>query len=193
MRKLYEDFFDDNAGQLQTSLKGLTDEIDNPVDDYDYVVEFYDSFPNVGEKMKDKLDTILSASVAEFSEIIVDEEEGRVGFGFNNSITNLRSFCRFIKSLDKFDNYYVIYDKDREPVLEQDMFDEPIEWTYKKIHFVYQFFPFKKYGFKPFDLFVTNNAYDRLSNIATVEEICLAEKFIGTVDLNFLKNEPVNT
>ena len=90
MRKLYEDFFDDNAGQLQTSLKGLTNEIDNPADDYDYIVEFYASFPNVGEKMKDKLETILSASVAEFSEIIVDDEEGRVGFGFNNSITNLR-------------------------------------------------------------------------------------------------------
>ena len=89
MRKLYEDFFDDNAGQLQTSLKGLTDEIDNPVDDYDYVVDFYDSFPNVGEKMKDKLETILSACVAEFSEIKVDEE-CHVEFGFNNSIKNLR-------------------------------------------------------------------------------------------------------
>ena len=36
MRKLYEDFFDDNAGQLQTSLKELTDEIDNPADDLLY-------------------------------------------------------------------------------------------------------------------------------------------------------------
>lgn len=192
MIKLYEDFFDDNAGQLQTSLKGLTDDIDNPADDYDYIVEFYDSFPNVGEKMKDKLETILSASVAKFSEITVDEE-GHVGFGFNNSITNLRTFCRFINSLDKFNNFYVIYDKDREPVLEQDMFDGPTEWTYKKIHFAYQFFPFKKYGFKPFDLFVRDNAYDRLFNIANVEEVCLAEKFVGTVDLNFLKNEPDNT
>ena len=89
MRKIYEDFFDDNAGQLQTSLKGLTDEIDNPADDYDYVVDFYDSFPNEAEKMKDKLETILSASVSEFSEIKVNEE-GHVGFGFNNSIKNLR-------------------------------------------------------------------------------------------------------
>ena len=89
MRKLYEDFFDDNAGQLQTSLKGLTDEIDNPADDYDYVVDFYDSFPNEAEKMKDKLETILSASVSEFSEIKVNEE-GHVRFGFNNSMTNLR-------------------------------------------------------------------------------------------------------
>ena len=62
-----------------------------------------------------------------------------------------------------------------------------IEWTYKKIHFVYQLFPFKKYGFKPFDLFVTDNAYDRLSDIANVEEVCPTEKFVGTVDLNFKK------
>ena len=119
-------FFDDNAGQLQTSLKGLTDEIDNPADNYDYVVEFYDSTPDEAKKMKDKLDTILSASVTEFSKIKVDEE-GHVGFGFNNSITNLRKFCRFIASLDKFNNLYVIYNKDRKPVLEQDMFDGPIE------------------------------------------------------------------
>ena len=89
MIKLYEDFFDDNAGQLQTSLKGLTDDIDNPADDYDYVVEFCDSTPDGAEKMKDKLDTILSASVTEFSEIEVNED-GQVRFGFNNSITNLR-------------------------------------------------------------------------------------------------------
>ena len=89
MIKLYEDFFDDNAGQLQTSLKGLTDEIDNPADDYDYVVDFYDSTPDEAEKMKDKLETILSACVVEFSEIKVNEE-GHVGFGFNNSIKNLR-------------------------------------------------------------------------------------------------------
>ena len=62
-----------------------------------------------------------------------------------------------------------------------------IQWTYKKIHFVYQLFPFKKYGFKPFDLFVTDNAYDRLSDIANVEEVCPTEKFVGTVDLNFKK------
>ena len=30
--KLYEDFFDDNASQLQTSLKGLSDEFDSPMD-----------------------------------------------------------------------------------------------------------------------------------------------------------------
>ena len=30
MTKLYEDFFDDNDDKLQTSLKGMTDEIDNP-------------------------------------------------------------------------------------------------------------------------------------------------------------------
>jgi hypothetical protein len=191
MRKLYEDFFDDNAGQLQTSLKGLTDEIDNPVDDYDYVVDFYDSSPDEAEKMKDKLETILSACVAEFSEIEVNEE-GHVRFGFNNSITNLKLFCRFINSLDKFKSVYAIYDKDGEPVLEQDMFDGPTEWTHKKIHFAYQFFPFEKYGFKPFDLFVTDNVYDRLFNIANVEEVCLAERYVGTVDLNFLKNEPDN-
>ena len=75
MRKLYEDFFDDNAGQLQTSLKGLTDEIDNPADDYD-------SSLNEAEKIKVKLETILSACVVEFSEIKVNEE-GHVEFGFN--------------------------------------------------------------------------------------------------------------
>ena len=36
----------------------------------------------------------------------------------HNSITNLRSFCRSINCLDKFNNFYVIYDKYREPVLE---------------------------------------------------------------------------
>ena len=191
MRKLYEDFFDDNAGQLQTSLKGLTDEIDNPADDYDYVVDFYDSTPDEAEKMKDKLETILSACVAEFSEVKVNEE-GHVGFGFNNSITNPRKFCRFITSLDKFNSLYVIYDKDRDPVLAQDVFDNPTEWMHKKIHFAYQFFPFKKYGFKPFDLFVTSNPYDRLFDIAKVDTLCMSEKFVGTLDLNFLKNKPAN-
>ena len=191
MIKLYEDFFDDNAGQLQTSLKGLTDEIDNPADDYDYVVDFYDSSPDEAEKMKDKLETILSASVAEFSEIKVNEK-GHVGFGFNNSITNPRKFCRFITSLDKFASVYAIYDKDGELMLKQDMFDNPTEWTHKKIHFAYQFFPFEKYGFKPFDLFVTDDAYYRLFEIATIEEICLAERYVGTVDLNFLKDDPDN-
>ena len=33
--KLYEDFFDDNVGQLQTSLKGLSDVLDSPMN-YDY-------------------------------------------------------------------------------------------------------------------------------------------------------------
>ena len=65
----------------------MTDEIDDSADDYDYVVDFYDSSPDEAEKMKDKLETILSASVAEFSEITVNEK-GHVGFGFNNSITN---------------------------------------------------------------------------------------------------------
>ena len=108
----------------------MTDEIDNPADDYDYVVDFYDSSPDEAEKMKDKLETILSACVAEFSNIEVNEE-GRVRFGFNNSITNLKLFCRFINSLDKFKSVYAIYDKDGEPVLEQDMFDGPTEWTHK--------------------------------------------------------------
>ena len=89
MTKLYEDFFDDNAGQLQTSLKGLTDEIDNPPAHYDHIVEFSDSTPDEAKKMKDKLETILRACLAEFSEIKVNEE-GHVGFGFDNSITNLR-------------------------------------------------------------------------------------------------------
>ena len=111
MTRLYEDFFDDNAGQLQTSLKGMTDEIDNPADDYDYVV-FYDSSPDETEKMKDKLETILSACVAEFSEIEVNER-GQVKFGFNNSITNLKLFFRIINSLDKFKSVYSIDDKDR--------------------------------------------------------------------------------
>jgi len=189
MTKLYEDFFDDNAGQLQTFLKGMTDEIDNPVDDYEYVVDFYDSTPDKAEKMKDKLEAILSACVEEFSNIEV-YEKGCVRFGFNNSITNLRLLCRFIESLDKINSVYAIYDKDGDAVLVQDINDTPTDWTHKKIHFVYQFFPFNKYGFKPFDLFVTENVYDRLFDIANVEELCLAEKFVGTVDLNFLKNEP---
>ena len=191
MTKLYEDFFDDNIGQLQTSLNGMTDDIDNPVDNYEYVVDFYDSTPNKVEKMKDKLEAILSACVDEFSNIEV-YEKGCVRFGFNNSITNLRLLCRFIESLDKINSVYAIYDKDGEAVLEWDIYDTQTDWTHKKIHFAYQFFPFKKYGFKPFDLFVKENVYDRLSNIANVEEICLAEKFVGTVDLNFLKNEPNN-
>ena len=162
MRKIYEDFFDDNAGQLQTSLKKLTDEIDDPADYYDYIVDFYVLNPDEAEKIKDKLETILNTCVAEFSEIEVNEED-HVGFWFNNSITNLRTFRRFITSLDKCNSAYAIYNKDREPVLKMnDVFDTRTDWTQKKIHCAYQFFPFKKYGFKPFDLFVTDNAYDRL-------------------------------
>ena len=190
--RVYEDFFDDNASQLQTSLKGLSDDIDNPADDYDYVVDFYGLTPNTAMKMKDKLETILYACVAEFSVIEVNEND-HIRFGFNNSITNLRLLCRFITSLDDFNKVYTICDKYENVMLDQDTFDGQTDWTHKKIHFAYQFFPFKKYGFKPFDLFVKENACDRLFDIANVEEVCLSKKFIGTVDLNFLKNEPDNT
>ena len=88
MRKLYEDFFDDNAGQLQTSLKRLTDEIDNPTDDYDYVVDFYDSSSDGAEKMKDKLETILSVSVAEFSEIKVSHQPATLKMSRLGSLWN---------------------------------------------------------------------------------------------------------
>lgn len=39
--KLYEDFFDDNVDQLQTSLKELSDELDSPMD-YDYRMIIHD-------------------------------------------------------------------------------------------------------------------------------------------------------
>ena len=71
--KIYEDFFDDNAGQLQTSLKGLSDEFDSPMD-YDYRMIIRDANMDIRdekwiEKTKDKIDSIVQSTFIEFSSV----------------------------------------------------------------------------------------------------------------------------
>ena len=71
--RLYEDFFDDNAGQLQTSLKELSDELDSPMD-YDYRMIVRDDKadirkPEWNEKTKDKIDSIVQSTFIEFSSV----------------------------------------------------------------------------------------------------------------------------
>jgi hypothetical protein len=71
--RVYEDFFDDNAGQLQTSLKGLSDELDSPMD-YDYRMIIRDDNVDIRnekwiEKTKDKIDSIVQSTFIEFSNV----------------------------------------------------------------------------------------------------------------------------
>ena len=73
MTRLYEDFFDDNAGQLQTSLKGLSDELDSPMD-YDYRMIIRDDNVDIRdekwiEKTKDKINSIVQSTFIEFSNV----------------------------------------------------------------------------------------------------------------------------
>jgi len=71
--RVYEDFFDDNAGQLQTSLKGLSDELDSPMD-YDYRMILLDDIIEYGDRMqfeetKEKVESILATTFIEFSDV----------------------------------------------------------------------------------------------------------------------------
>ena len=71
--RVYEDFFDDNASQLQTSLKGLTDELDSPMD-YNYRMIIRDDKADIRkpewfEKTKDKIDSIVQSTFIEFSSV----------------------------------------------------------------------------------------------------------------------------
>ena len=73
MRKLYEGFVDDNAGHLQTTLKGLSDELDSPMD-YNYRMIIRDDKADIRkpewfEKTKDKIDSIVQSTFIEFSSV----------------------------------------------------------------------------------------------------------------------------
>lgn len=119
--RLYEDFFDDNAGQLQTSLKGLSDEIDSPID-YDYRMIIRSDYVDIRdekriEKKKDKIGSIIQSMLIEFSSVcrlgeiedITGPNKNDLVFGFNNTMRSPKTFRRFIlrvfNILDPFDLY----------------------------------------------------------------------------------------
>lgn len=119
--RLYEDFFDDNAGQLQTSLKGLSDEIDSPMD-YNYRMIIRSDHMDIRdekriEKKKDKIDSIIQSMLIEFSSVyrlgeiedITGPNKNDLVFGFNNTMRSPKVFRRFIlrifNILDPFDLY----------------------------------------------------------------------------------------
>ena len=128
--RVYEDFFDDNASQLQTSLKGLSNELDSPMD-YDYQMIIRDDKADIRkpewvEKTKDKIDSIIQSTFIEFSSVCrrsevedVDElAKDEFIFGFNNTMRSPKVFRRFISQLfnilDTVDLY--LYTKDGFPV-----------------------------------------------------------------------------
>lgn len=106
--RVYEDFFDDNASQLQTSLKGLSDELDSPMD-YDYRMIIRDDNADIRkpewvEKTKDKIDSIVQSTFIEFSSVyrrgevedITGPNKNEFIFGFNNTMRSPKVFRRFI-------------------------------------------------------------------------------------------------
>ena len=119
--RVYEDFFDDNAIQLQTSFKGLSDEIDSPMV-YDYRMIIRGGHVDIRdekriEKKKDKIDSIIQSMLIEFSSVyrlgeiedITGPNKNDLVFGFNNTMRSPKVFRRFIlrifNILDPFDLY----------------------------------------------------------------------------------------
>ena len=200
--RVYEDFFDDNASQLQTSLKGLSNELDSPMD-YDYQMIIRDDKADIRkpewfEKTKDKIDSIIQSTFIEFSGVYKRSEvEDVVGpakdefiFGFNNTMRSPKVFRRFISQLfnilDTVDLY--LYTKDNSPVMnlryDYDMY------VYELINAAYKLFPYDKFGFQPFDCFMDIEPERRLTDIANVEDVYYTGQYDGVVDLSGLVNDP---
>ena len=200
--RLYEDFFDDNAGQLQTSLKGLSDELDSPMD-YNYRMIIRGGHVDIRdekwiEKTKDKIDSIIQSMLIEFSSVyrrgeiedITGPNKNDLIFGFNNTMRSPKVFRRFIsqifKILDPVDLY--LYTKDGSPVMNLRYVDDM--YVYELINAAYILFPYDKFGFQPFDCFMDIEPERRLTDIANVEEVYYTGQYDGVVDLSGLVNDP---
>ena len=199
--RVYEDFFDDNASQLQTSLKGLTDELDSPMD-YNYRMIIRDDKadirkPEWNEKTKDKIDSIVQSTFIEFSSVyrrgeiedVDDLAKDEFIFGFNNTMRSPKVFRRFIsqlfKILDTVDLY--LYTKDGTPVMDLRYVDDM--YVYELINAAYKLFPYDKFGFQPFDCFMDIEPERRLTDIANVEDVYYTGQYDGVVDLSGLVND----
>ena len=199
--RVYEDFFDDNASQLQTSLKGLSNELDSPMD-YDYQMIIRDDKADIRkpewfEKTKDKIDSIVQSTFIEFSSVYrrgeiedVDElAKDEFIFGFNNTMRSPKVFRRFIsqlfKILDTVDLY--LYTKDDSPVMNLRYVDDM--YVYELINAAYILFPYDKFGFQPFDCFMDIEPESRLADIANVMEVDYTGQYDGVVDLSELVND----
>ena len=199
--RVYEDFFDDNASQLQTSLKELSDEFDSPMD-YDYRMIIHDDNADIrtlewAEKIKDKIDSIVNTTFIEFSSVYKRSEvEDVVGpakdefiFGFNNTMRSPKVFRRFIsqlfKILDTVDLY--LYTQDGFPIMNLRYTDDM--YVYELINAAYRLFPYDKFGFQPFDTFMDIEPERRLTDIADVEEVYYTSQYDGVIDLSGLVND----
>ena len=201
--KLYEDFFDDNASQLQTCLKGLSDELDSPMD-YDYRMIIRDSHMDIRdekwiENTKDKIDSIIQSTFIEFSSVcrrgevedVASSNKNDFIFGFNNTMRSPKVFRRFIsqlfKILDTVDLY--LYTKDGFPVMNLRYVDDM--YVYELINAAYKLFPYDKFGFQPFDVFMEyTNIEDRLYEVADIEDVHYKGQYNGVIDLSKLLNDP---
>ena len=200
--RVYEDFFDDNASQLQTSLKGLSDDLDSPMD-YDYRMIVRDDKADIRkpewfEKTKDKIDSIVQSTFIEFSSVyrrgeiedVDDLDKDEFIFGFNNTMRSPKVFRRFIsqlfKILDTVDLY--LYTKDGFPVMNLRYVDDM--YVYELINAAYRLFPYDKFGFQPFDTFMDIEPERRLTDIANVEDVYYTGQYDGVVDLSGLVNDP---
>ena len=201
-RRLYEDFFDDNAGQLQTSLKGLSDELDSPMD-YDYRMIIRDDKADIRkpewfEKTKDKIDSIVQSTFIEFSTVyrrgeiedVDDLDKDEFIFGFNNTMRSPKVFRRFMSQLFKiFDTVDLyLYTKDDSPVMNLRYVDDM--YVYELINAAYKLFPYDKFGFQPFDCFMDIEPERRLTDIANVEEVYYTGQYDSVIDLSGLVNDP---
>ena len=200
--RLYEDFFDDNASQLHTSMKGLSDEIDSPMD-YNYRMIIRGGHVDIRdekwiEKTKDKIDSIIQSMLIEFSSVyrlgeiedITGPNKNDLIFGFNNTMRSPKVFRRFIsqlfKILDPVDLY--LYTKDGSPVMNLRYVDDM--YVYELINAAYILFPYDKFGFQPFDCFMDIEPASRLTDIANVEDVYYTGQYDGVVDLSGLVNDP---
>ena len=200
--RLYEDFFDDNASQLQTSLNGLSDEADSPMG-YDYRMIIRGGHMDIRnekwiENTKDKIDSIIQSTFIEFSSVCRRSEVEDVAspnkndfiFGFNNTMRSPKVFRRFIsqlsKILDPVDLY--LYTKDGFPVMNLRYVDDM--YVYELINAAYKLFPYDKFDFQPFDTFMDIEPERRLTDIANVEEVYYTGQYDGVVDLSGLVNDP---
>ena len=199
--RVYEDFFDDNAGQLQTSLKGLSDELDSPMD-YDYRMIIHDDNADIRtsewtEKIKDKIDSIVNTTFIEFSSVyrrgdiedITGPDKNELIFGFNNTMRSPKVFRRFISQLFKIlDTVYLyLYSKDGFPILLLSYIDDM--YVYELINAAYRLFPYDKFKFQPFDCFMDIEPERRLADIADVEEVYYTGQYDGVIDLSGLVND----
>lgn len=180
----------------------MTDELDSPMD-YEYRMIIRDINVHIRdekwiEKTKDKIDSIIQSTFIESSNVyrrgeiedITGPNKNDFIFGFNNTMRSPKVFRRFIsqlsKTLDTVDLY--LYTKDGVPAMNLRYNDAM--YVYELINAAYRLFPYDKFGFQPFDVFMDIEPESRLTDIVNVINVYYTGQYDGVVDLSRLVDEP---